>query len=100
MGKFLSLSLSLISSLSLAIPHLGFLSHVSFLRFSSGRSGPVLTLSSAACASLFSPHLLLAGSLLADLSVWATSLLEVAVRHVICVFFFFFFLFPPGYVAL
>ena len=31
-------------------------------------------------------------------SVWATSLLEVAVRRIICGFYFIFF--PPGYVAL
>ena len=39
----------------------------------------------------FSPHLLVA-----DASVWGTSLLGVAVRHVICGVFFF----SPGYVAL
>ena len=41
----------------------------------------------AARASLFNPC-----SLLADVSIWATSLLGVAVRRVICVFSFFFFL--------
>ena len=88
-----SLSLSLFfPSLSLAIPQFGFLSHVSFLILFSGHSGWVLTLSNAARASLFSPHSLLAGSLLADLSIWATSPLVVAVRHVICGFFFFFLL--------
>ena len=40
----------------------------------------VLTLSSAACASLFSPCLLVV-----NVSVWATSLLGVAVRPIICV---------------
>ena len=62
-GKFsLSLSLSLTStflslSLSLAIPQFGLLSQVSSLRLPSGHSGPVLTLSNAARASLFSPRL-------------------------------------------
>ena len=48
-------SLSPSFSLSLDIPQLGLLSHVSSLRLSSGHSGPVLTLSNAACTSLFSP---------------------------------------------
>jgi len=38
------------------------------------------------CASLFSPHLLVA-----DASIWATFLLGVAVRHVICGFYLFIF---------
>ena len=42
------------------IPHSGLLSQVSSLRFPSGHSGPVLTLSNAACASLPSPCLLVA----------------------------------------
>ena len=78
-----SLSLSLFFfffSLSLAIPQFGLLSHVSSLRLLSGHSGSVLTLSNAAHTSLFSPRLLVANSL-----VWATSLLEVAVRRIICV---------------
>ena len=50
----------------------------------SGHSGPVLTLSNAACASLFSPCLLVA-----DASTWATSPLGVAVRRVICGFYLF-----------
>ena len=79
-GKF---SLSLFSSLSLAIPLFGLLSHVSSLRLSSGHSGSVTTLSNAARASLFSPCLLVA-----DASVWATSRLKVAIRHVICGFLF------------
>ena len=66
-------------SLSLAIPQFGLLSHVSSLRLSSGHSGPVLTLSN-------SPHLLVA-----NLSVWATSLLAVAVRRIICGFYLFIF---------
>ena len=46
----------------------------------------VLTLSNAARASLFSPRLLVA-----DVSIWATSQLGVAVRHVICGFYSFIF---------
>ena len=72
--------------LSLAIQEFGLLSHVSSLRFSSGHSIPILTLSNSARTSLFSPC-----SLQADASIWATSPLGVAVRHVICVFFFLFF---------
>ena len=86
-GKF-----SLSFFLSLAILQFGLLSHVSSLRLSSGHSGLVLTLSNEACASLFSPRLLVA-----DVSVWATSLLGVVVRRVICGFYLFF---PPSYVAL
>ena len=81
-GKF---SLSLFFSLSLAIPQFGFLSHVSSLRLSSGHSGMVPTLSNAAHASLFSPRLLVA-----DESVWDTSLLGVAIRHAIRGFYLFF----------
>ena len=88
-GKFsFSFSLSLFFSLSLGIPQFGLLSHVSSLSLSSVHSGPVLTLSNAARASLFSPHLLVA-----DRSLCATSLLGVVVRHVICgVSFIYFFL--------
>ena len=89
-GKF-SLSLSFFP-LSLSIPQFGLLSHISSLRLPSGHSCPVLTLSNAAHASLFSPHLLVA-----DVSVWATSPLGVAVRCIICGFYLFF---SPGYVAL
>ena len=71
--------------LSLAIPQFGFLSHVSSLRLSSGHSGMVPTLSNAAHTSLFSPRLLVA-----DASVWDTSLLGVAIRHVIREFYLFF----------
>ena len=78
---------------SLIIPQFGLLSHVNSLRLFSGLSGPVLTLRNKARASLFSPLLLMA-----DVGVWATSLLGVAVRHVICGFYLF--IFPPGYVAL
>ena len=72
-------------SLSLAIPQFWLLSHVSSLRLSSGHSGPFLTLSSAAHDSLFSPCLLVA-----DASIWVTSLLGVAVRCVICGFIYLF----------
>ena len=68
MAKF-SLSLSFFFS-SLTIPQFGLLSHVSSLRLSSGHSGLVLTLSNAARTSLSSTHLLVA-----DVSIWATSLL-------------------------
>ena len=50
-------------------------------------------LSNATHDSLFSPHLLVV-----DVSVWATSLLGVAIRHTICGFYLF--IFPPSYVAL
>ena len=71
----------------MAILHFGFLSHVSSLRLSSGHSGLALTLSSAACASLFSFCLLVA-----DVSVWATSPLGISVRHVTCGVYLFIFL--------
>ena len=76
-----------------AILQFRLLSHVSSFRLPSGHSGPVLTLSNAARSSLFSPHWLVA-----DASVWATSLLGVAFRHVICGSYLF--IFPPCYVAL
>ena len=72
-----------------AIPQSGLLAQVSSLRLPSGHSGPVLTLSNAARASLSSPHLLVA-----DPSVWATSPLGVMVRCLICEFYLFFFLLP------
>ena len=75
----------LIFSLSLAIPQFKLLSHSSSLRLPSGLSGPVLTLSNAACSSPFSPHLTVA-----DASIWGTFLLGVAFRHVICGFYIFF----------
>ena len=82
-GKF-SLSLfPLFFPPSLAIPWFGLLSHVSYLRLSSGHSGPVLTLSNAAHASL--------SLLVVDVSIWATSPLGAAVRHVICGFYLFIF---------
>ena len=87
LGKFsLSLSLSSLFFSSLAIPWFGLLSHVSSLRLPSGHSGLVLTLSNAAHASLLIPQLLVVGT-----SLWATSLLGVAVRHVICGFYLFIF---------
>ena len=72
---------------SLEIPQFGLLSHFSSLRLSTGHSGPVLTLSTdcAACISLSSPC-----SLVAKASVWATSPLAVAFRHVFCGFCFYF----------
>ena len=73
MGKF---------SLSLAIPQFGLLSHVSSLRLSSGHSGPVLTLRNKARASLFSSLLLMA-----DVGIWATSPLGVAVSLLFCGFY-------------
>ena len=96
LGLFCGIVLSLSFfplTLSLAISQFGLLSHISSLRLPSGHSGPFLTLSNAARASLFSPCLLVV-----DASVWATSLLGVAVRHVICGVYLF--IFPPGYVAL
>ena len=71
--------------------------HVSSLRLPLEHSGPVLTLSNAAHASVSRPHLLVV-----DVSVWAASLLGVAIRHVICGFklFIYLFIFPPGYVVL
>ena len=71
-------------SLSFAIPQFRFLSHESSLRLLSGPSGPVLTLSNAACSSPFRPHLLVV-----DAGVWGTFLLGVAFRHVICGFYLF-----------
>jgi len=83
-GKF-SFSLSFLSPPPPAIPQFGFLSPISSLRLPSGHSGPVLTLSNAACACLFSSQLLVV-----DASIWATSLLGVAVRGVIFGFYLFF----------
>ena len=74
-------------SLSLAIPQFKLISHFNSLRLPSGHSGLVLTLSNAACSSLFSPHLLVA-----DVHIWGTILLGVAFRHVICGFYLFFLL--------
>ena len=93
-GKF-SLSPLFSSFSSLAIPKFGLLSHISSLRLPSGHSGLVLTLNIdyAAHVSLPSPRWLVA-----DVSIWATFLLGVAVRHIICGFYLF--IVSPGYVAL
>ena len=88
MGMF-SLSLSSFFFSSLAIPWFGLLSQVSSLRLPSGHSGPILTLSSAAGASLFSPRLLAV-----DASISGTSPLGVAIRHIICGFYLFIFFLP------
>ena len=84
----------LILSLSFAVPQFKLVTHKSSLRLPSGDSGLVLTLSNAARASLFRPHMLVA-----DAGVWGTFLLGVAFRHVICGVYLFIY-FPPGYVAL
>ena len=68
-----------LSFLSLAIPQIGLLSHVSSLRLPSGHSDLVLPLSNTAHTSCSAPRLLEA-----NMSVWTTSLLEVDVRYVIC----------------
>ena len=55
-GKFsLSFLFFIFLFLSLAIPQFGLLSHISSLRLPSGHSGPDLTLSNAAHASLLAP---------------------------------------------
>ena len=78
----------LIFSLSLAIPQFKLVTHKSSLRLSSGHSGPVLTLSSAARSSPFHPPLLVVGA-----GVWGTFLLGVAFRHIICGSYL---IFPPS----
>ena len=70
---------------SLVIQQFGLLSQVSSLRLSSGHSGSVPYPKHTSHISLFSPC-----SLLANSSVWATSLLEVTARHIICGFSFLF----------
>ena len=89
-GTF-SLSLSLFfSSLSLWLAHsLGCYSTLAPSDCPQGIQAQSLTLSNAAHASLFSPRLLVA-----DASVWATSPLHVAVRHIICGFYLFIFFLP------
>ena len=74
----------LIFSLPFAVPQFKLVTHKSSLRLPSGHSGPVLTLSNAACSSPFRPYLLVA-----DASVWGTFLLGVAFRNVICGFYLF-----------
>ena len=63
------------------MPQSGLLSQVSSLRLPLGHSGPVLTLSNADCASLPSPHLLVA-----DEGICTSSPLGVTAGHVICGF--------------
>ena len=75
----------LIFSLSFAVPQFKLVTHKSSLRLSSGHSGPVLTLSNAACSSPFRPP-----PLVADAGVWGTFLLGVPFRHVICGFYLLF----------
>ena len=75
----------IIFSLSFAVPQFKLVTHKGSLRLPSGHSGPVLTLSNAACSSPFHPYLLVA-----DEGVWDTLLLGVAFRHVICGFYLFF----------
>ena len=79
-------ALPIFVSLSLATPQLRLLSQVSSLRLPSGHSGQVFILSNAALLSLFSPALLVT-----DSSIWATSLLGVLVRPIICGFYLFIF---------
>ena len=74
--------------LSLVIPQFKLLSHISSFRLPSGHSGLVLTLSNATGSSPFRSHFLVA-----DASIWATFLLGVAFRPVICGFLF---IFPPS----
>ena len=78
---------------ALAIPQFGLISHISSLRLSSGHSSLVLTLrtNNPACASLHSPH-----SLLVGVSICATSLLVVAVRHTFCGVFLFLLVMLPS----
>ena len=64
--------------LRIAVPQSGLLSQVSSLRLPLGHSGPVLTLSNTAPASLPSPRLLVV-----DVGVCAASLLGVIVGQVI-----------------
>ena len=79
----------------IAIPQSGLLSQISSFRLPSGHSGPVLTLSSAACASLPSPCLLVA-----DAVICTASLLGELPLGVWSVGFNYLFIFPPSYVAL
>ena len=65
----------------IAVPQSGLLSQVSSLRLPLGHSGPILTLSNVALASLPSPHLLVV-----DAGICVASPLGVTVGHVICEF--------------
>ena len=78
-----------------AIPQSSLLAQVSFLRLPSGHSGPVLTLSNAARASLPSPRLLVAGA-----GVCAASLLVELPLGMKSVGFNYLLIFPPDHVAL
>ena len=78
-----------------AIPQSGLLAQVSSLRLPSGHSGPVLTLSSAACASLPSPRLLVA-----DAGICAASPLGELPLGSYPVGFNYLCIFLPCYVAL
>ena len=77
------------------IPQSGLLAQVCSLRLPSGHSGPVLTLSNAAHASLPSPRLLVAGT-----GVCAASPLGELPLGTLSVDFNYLFIFPPSYVAL
>ena len=69
--------------ISLAIPRFRLLSHIGFLRLSSGHSGLVLTVRTddAACTSQSSPHLLLVEE---SVCAASPSLLVVVVRRIFC----------------
>ena len=56
----------------IAVPQSGLLSQVSSLRLPLGHSGPVLTLSNVALASLPSPHLLVADAGISLLLRWGS----------------------------
>ena len=81
--------------LVVAILQSGLLAQVSSLRLPLGHSGPVLTLSHAACASLPSPHLLMVCA-----GVCAASSLGELPQGSQSVGFNCLFIFPPCYVAL
>ena len=78
-----------------AIPQSGLLAQVTFLRFPSGHSGQILTLSNTAHASLPSPHLLVV-----DAGVCAASPLGELLLGLYSVGFNYLFIFPSCYVAL
>jgi len=77
-----------------AIPQSGLLAQVSSIRLPLGHSGPVLTLINAACASLPSSRLLVAGA-----GVCAPSPLGELPLGSSSVGFNYLFIFPPCYVA-
>ena len=74
----------------MAILQNGLLSHISSLRAFSPGPYPKLY---GPCLPVQHPRLLVA-----DVSAWATSLLGIPVRHVVCGVYLF--IFPPSYVAL